>query len=157
VSQIGNDSGKKPFNYWVDYKYNSNHGYGNNYLDGGIMSKYNQTDNITTLQGLDDGARMNSGHTWRIPTAEELMALVNAVNIAWDTDYQGSGIAGLVCTDKTDSSKVLFFPSSGWAGQGSVRGSTDSCFCWSSSILEEGPDTTDPIIRARSLCCYYSE
>ena len=50
-----------------------------------------------------------------MPTTSEFAALGAAVNSAWTEDYQSSGIAGLVLTDKNDSSKVLFFPAAGFA------------------------------------------
>jgi hypothetical protein len=48
-----------------------------------------------------------------MPTAEELKEFKNAINVEWTSNYQESGIAGVICTDKTDSSKVLFFPMGG--------------------------------------------
>ena len=55
-----------------------------------------------------------------MPTTAEFQALGAAVNTTWTADYQGSGVAGLVCTDKTDSSKTLFFPACGSCYDGSV-------------------------------------
>lgn len=54
-----------------------------------------------------------------MPTTDEYAALGAAINTVWTTDYQGSGVAGLVCTDKTDSSKTLFFPACGRCNDGS--------------------------------------
>ena len=69
-----------------------------------------------------------------MPTTAEFEALGNAVNTAWTASYQGSGVAGLVCTDKTDSSKVLFFPAAGFCNNGSVfRVGSDGDY-WSSSL-----------------------
>ena len=56
-----------------------------------------------------------------MPTVSEYLALGNAVTTAWTADYQSSGVAGMICTDKTDSSKVLFFPACGYFGYGSVN------------------------------------
>ena len=88
---------------------------------------------VPELNGGDDAARVNWGGDWRMPTVAEFQALSAAVNTAWTDDYQSSGIAGLVCTDKTDSSKVLFFPAAGGARRGSVEDVGIAGYYWSSS------------------------
>jgi uncharacterized protein (TIGR02145 family) len=101
------------------------------------MTKYNSTDGKTVLDPSDDGAIANWGGQWRMPTKDEYVALGNAVNTAWTASYQGSGVAGLVCTDKTDSSKVLFFPAAGNCSNGSVRRVGSDCNYWSSSLYND--------------------
>jgi hypothetical protein len=70
-----------------------------------------------------------------MPTTAEFQALGNAVNTAWTTDYQGSGVSGLVLTDKTDNTKELFFPAAGHCNNGSVYNVGDNGLFWSSSLL----------------------
>lgn len=112
ADQVGNGEDQKAFS-WADYKWTE---------DGGsTMTKYNETDSKTVLEAADDAVRANWGGSWRMPTTAELQALGDAVNTAWTTDYQGSGVAGLVCTDKNDSSKVLFFPAVGICSDGGVE------------------------------------
>lgn len=100
-------------------------------------TKYNSTDELTTLESTDDAATVNMGNSWRMPTTTELQALGEAVNTEWTADYQGSGVAGLICTDKTDSSKVLFFPACGMASDDSVS-YIENAACWSSTLIQEG-------------------
>lgn len=111
IDQIGSGQGKKYFS-GSDYKYSS----------GGMietsMVKYNTSDNLTTLEDSDDGAKAYWGNDWRIPTKDEYDALLNATTTAWTSNYQGSGVSGYVLTDKTDSTKKLFFPAAGEANQG---------------------------------------
>lgn len=114
ADQVGSGEGQKYFG-WVDYKY------GNGTPDNSGFTKYNSTDGKTVLDTSDDAAQVAWGGSWRMPTVDEFRALGNAVNTAWTADYQGSGVKGLVCTDKTDSSKVLFFPAAGYCYNGSVR------------------------------------
>ena len=122
AAQVGTD---KNFS-WADYKYTN---------DGGsTMSKYNSSDGLTTLQASDDALVANWGGSWRMPTTAEFQALGNAVNTAWTADYQGSGVAGLICTDNNDSSKVLFFPAAGFCDDGGVYGVGNSGYYWSSSL-----------------------
>ena len=101
-----------------------------------FSGNYNDLTNKPTIPALpgDDAARANWGGDWRMPTSAEFQALGNAVNTAWTANYQGSGVAGLVCTDKTDSSKTLFFPATGDCDNGSVRSVGRFGNYWSSSL-----------------------
>lgn len=128
--QVGSGEGQKYFD-WADYK----HGNGTSSPGATGMTKYNATDGLTTLEAVDDAAVANWGGSWRMPTTAEFQALGNAVNTAWTADYQGSGVAGLVCTDKTDSSKTLFFPAAGACSDGRVLGSVG--YYWSSSLYTD--------------------
>ena len=129
ASQVGMGEGKKQF-VWVDYKY----GNGANTPGASDMTKYNSTDGKTVLDLEDDAARVNWGGSWRMPTTEEYVALGAAVNSAWTSNYNDSGIAGLVLTDKTDSSKELFFPASGYCYGGSYGNRGLIGQYWSSSL-----------------------
>ena len=128
ADQIGCEDGKKCFLYWGDYKYSE----GGAASDYGTMTKYNDEDNLTTLQPSDDAVTAAWGGNWRMPTKEEFQTLITATTSAWTYDYEGSGVAGVVRTDKTDSSKVLFFPACGCAYDGKV--SDGDAAVWSSSL-----------------------
>jgi hypothetical protein len=127
AEQVGSGEGKKAFN-WDDYKY------GNGTSNPGAtgMSKYNAADGKTVLESSDDAVTAAWGDEWRMPTKDEFVTLGAAVNTAWTNDYQGSGVSGLVCTDKTDSSKVLFFPVAGYCNNG--RTYLVGGYYWSSSL-----------------------
>ena len=129
AAQVGSGEGQKYFG-WADYKY----GNGTSSPGATGMTKYNATDGLTTLEAVDDAAVANWGGSWRMPTTAEFQALGNALNTAWTADYQGSGVAGLICTDKTDSSKVLFFPAAGRCYNGSVGNVRSFGYYWSSSV-----------------------
>jgi uncharacterized protein (TIGR02145 family) len=130
-SDVGSQSTayKKPF-YWSDYKFDKSN-------DGEVagLTKYNASDHKTVLDLCDDAALANWGEGWRMPTTAEFQALGNAVNTAWTASYQGSGVAGLVCTDKTNSSKVLFFPAAGVCDSDSVYRIGSIGYYWSSSLF----------------------
>ena len=140
ASQVGSGEGQKYFG-WEDYKWTE---------DGGsTMSKYtcsgssgsgsgsgsgSEGDGLCELQPSDDAVTAAWGGSWRMPTTDEYAALGAAVNSAWTADYQGSGVAGLVCTDKTDSSKVLFFPACGHCINDGVYNVGSHGYYWSSSL-----------------------
>lgn len=130
ADQVGSGEGQKYF-VWADYKY----GNGTSSPGDTGMTKYNSTDGKTVLEASDDAARANWGGSWRIPTTEEFKALGNAVNTAWTNDYQSTGVSGLVLTDKTDSSKVLFFPAAGDCYGGRVNYVGSFGIYWSSSVI----------------------
>ena len=127
--QVGTGEGQKYFG-WEDYKYND----GTTSPTEANMTKYNSTDGLTTLQLSDDGVNAAWGGAWRMPTTDEFVALGAATTTAWTADYMGSGVAGMIVTDKTDSSKVLFFPAAGFALNGSMVGVGSGGCYWSSSL-----------------------
>lgn len=129
ADQVGSGAGQKYFG-WVDYKY----GNGTSSPGAAGMTKYNATDGKTVLEAADDAVRDNWGGSWRMPTTEEYVALHNAVNATWTADYQGSGIAGVIYTDKTDSSKTLFFPATGGCFNGNITSVGNYGYYWSSSL-----------------------
>jgi len=111
----------------------------NVYYSDGSYTKYNSGDNLVTLQSGDDAVTAAWGGNWRMPTVSEWQALGEAVDngdvtSAWTADYQGSGVSGLVLTDKTDSSKVLFFPAAGNCSYGRVYNVGSYGRYWSSSL-----------------------
>ena len=116
AEQCGSGEGQKYFG-WRDYKY------GNGTSEPGStgMTKYNAADGLLTLEASDDAVHVAWGGKWRMPTTAETAALGAAVTTAWTSNYEGSGVAGMVCTDKTDSSKVLFVPAAGACSNGSVN------------------------------------
>ena len=129
AEQVGSGEGQKYFG-WADYKY----GNGTSSPGATGMTKYNSTDGKTVLDLSDDAARANMGGLWRMPTTAEYAALGTATTSAWTSDYQGSGVSGLVLTDTTDSSKVLFFPAARGCRNGSAIIDGSHGNSWSSSV-----------------------
>lgn len=110
----------------------------NVYYSDGSYTKYNSGDGLITLESIDDAVTVAWGGNWRMPTEFEWQALGEAVNSTWTADYQGSGVSGLVLTDKEDSSKVLFFPAAGLCDEGIVYYVGSRGYCWSSSLNADG-------------------
>ena len=112
---------------WEDYKFNPSG-------DGTTFTKYNSTDEKTYLDTEDDAAASAWGSDWRVPSTSELQTLSQAVNVSWTSDYEDSGVSGLILTDKEDSSKVLFLPVTGVCNDGSIIDGTTTGFYWSKSL-----------------------
>jgi uncharacterized protein (TIGR02145 family) len=125
ADQVGSGEGQKYFG-WADYKYCSGAG-----TSSSAITKYNSSDGKTVLEAADDAAVANWGGSWRMPTTAEFQALGSAVNTAWT---QVNNVYGILCIDKTDSSKTLFFPAAGCCYNGSVGSVGVYGFYWSSSL-----------------------
>ena len=123
---------------WEDYELGDGTYHGN----PENMTKYNETDGLTTLQAVDNAVMQELGGNWKMPTVTEWQTLMSSVDSAWTDDYQGSEIAGLVCTDKTDSTKVLFFPAAGYCESGPPSQGF-SCGFWCDSL------NTQDVTRAK--------
>ena len=126
AEQVGRDEGQKYFG-WADYKY----GNGTSSQDATGMTKYNETDGKTVLDAVDDAAVANWGGSWRMPTTAEFKALGAAVNTTWT---QVNDVYGILCTDKTDESKTLFFPATGSCNNGCQYAGSYGNY-WSSSLF----------------------
>ena len=98
------------------------------------LTKYNDSDSKTVLEPLDDAVTFNMGIGWRIPTRDELKVLIDSTTSKWVTDYQGSGVNGMLFTDKKNNTKVLFFPAAGSCFNGSVLNVGSYGDYWSSSL-----------------------
>jgi uncharacterized protein (TIGR02145 family) len=128
------ENGEKQFN-WNNYKYGTcDH-----------LTKYNNADNKIVLEPIDDAATFNMGIGWRMPTREEFKTLVDSTTRKWVTNYKGSGVNGMLFTDKKDNAKTLFFPAVGRCGNDSVYDVGSYGYYWPSSL------STSNVIYGRNL------
>ena len=152
AEQVGSSSGKKAFG-WTDYKYNND----GSDPDESDMSKYNPTDGKITLDLEDDAARVNMGGNWRMPTKSELMSLKDATDYEWVSDYNNTGVAGLLLTSKEDSTKKLFFPASGQCTNGNIRYADSQVFVQSNSIFNKNAISFSGILANNSTYAIMTE
>jgi len=118
--------------------------------DGGEYSKYNSTDNKMTLELADDAANIVMGGDWHMPTSAQCAELLNNTTSSWTTDYNGTGVAGMIFTSNNGNS--IFFPA---AGVVVVRGSVGQgewFYVWSSSRYSGSWDAWD--LGGNSGGCY---
>lgn len=81
-------------------------------------SKYNDKDNKTTLEPIDDVACVKWGDSWRMPTADEAKELIN--DCTWEftilNDVRGYNVIG-------PNGNSIFLPAASWKGDaGSING-----------------------------------
>lgn len=95
-----------------------------------------EPDNKTVLDPEDDVAHVLLGDKWRIPTLEEKNELINNCSLTWTSNYNGTGVAGMIVTSKMTgfTDKSIFLPASGSRSGTSINGFGTNCNYWSSSL-----------------------
>ena len=117
----------KKFN-WGDYKFSVNG-------SSDKFTKYNSTDRKAVLDLCDDAAQANMGGKWHMPTVEQFRELKSNTISDWVTNYNCSGVNGILFTSKSDASKKLFFPACGFLGNGTSSYTCRFGYFSSSSIF----------------------
>ena len=64
----------------------------------------------------DDAAHIHMGGKWHMPTVEQIRELMHNTESTWVSNYNGSGLNGRLFISKSDESKKLFLPASGYLG-----------------------------------------
>ena len=111
---------------WRDYKFSK--------CGSNKFIKYNDTDGKKVLDLCDDAAHTHMGGKWHMPTIEQIRELKSNTISDWVTNYNGSGVNGILFTSKSDTSKKLFFPASGCVSNFVSESAGKVCYYWSSSI-----------------------
>lgn len=99
------------------------------------FTKYNDSDNLLTLQSEDDGANKEYSKM-RMPTKEECQELLDNTTIKFVENYMESGMNGGIFTS-TKNGKSIFVPAAGGVGVGMVSGLGLGGGFWSSSLYTE--------------------
>ena len=93
------------------------------------------------------------GGKWRMPTEAEFQALLSSTINEWVYNYQGSEVSGRLFTDKTDSSKKLFFPTVGTCFSGIVYNVGTVSYYWLSSNIVHNFQNSGCLYLDRSFYC----
>ena len=99
--------------------------------------KYYTSYGKQVLDPIDDAATVNWGKGYMMPTKEEFKNLVKSTTHKWIGNYQGSGVNGILFTDKIENSKVLFFPASGYCYKNRLEHVHKCCAYWTSSTTSK--------------------
>lgn len=106
------------------------------------LTKYNNTDNKMTLDLEDDAANVVMGGDWHMPTSAQCAELLDNTRSSWTTNYNGTGVAGMIFTSNNNGNSI-FFPAAGVvADRGSV-GQGGWFSIWSSSRGSDSWDAWD--------------
>ena len=147
--------GKTGYN-WANYPFMEA-----GYADEKHITKYNSIDGkkkFADYNYVDDAARQRWGGTWRIPTNDEFYWLIIRNNSEWKTNYLGTGINGLLVSDKDDPDRCIFFPAAGWLRESPVAGynpyaGSEGCY-WASERLDTGRPEKDRNFEYDAYCLY---
>ena len=84
---------------------------------------------------VDDAARANWGGNWRTPTDAEWTWLRTNCQWDWQTDYNGTGVKGMLVTSNVNGNQI-FLPATGY--RANTDGISDGSFgsYWSNSVYE---------------------
>ena len=109
---------------------------GASYYDTSALTTWN-TAHLTTnvLNTSVDAAYVHTNGKAKMPTLDQMKELLSGTNNEWTTI---NGVAGRKFTNKTDSSKYIFIPSTGYFYNGSRRGNGSNGYVWSSSVGTSG-------------------
>ena len=97
-------------------------------------TSYGFTDNLTTLEAIDDAAAQKLGDGARMPTKEDWEELIANTTAEWTTL---NGVAGRKFTAANGNS--LFLPAAGCRWDGELGHAGGHGFYWSSSLLADYP------------------
>lgn len=124
----GETTTKEVYN-WSTYTYcNGSYNTLTKYCDNSSYGYNGFTDNLTTLQAVDDAATAALGNGARMPTADEWRELINTTTVEWT---QMNGVGGRKFT--AANGNTLFLPAAGyrWGSELDLAGSYG--YYWSSS------------------------
>ena len=109
------------FCWYTNYKFGGS--------SGNECTKYNATDNLTTLEKEDDAAYVNWGPLCRMPSKEEMSQIISTsseyTSLAWEY--------GLKITSKTNG-RTLFLPNSVYYANDEKYPKSDECYLWTSDV-----------------------
>lgn len=97
----------------------------------------NPLDNKTVLDPEDDAATANWGGDWRMPTDAEWTEMFLRCAYTWDSNYNGTGIAGIVITAGNGNS--IFLPAAGLRDNTKLVDAGSGGSYWSSSLTTGMP------------------
>lgn len=142
-NQVGSGSGQKIFDK-DNGSYDSNFESYYKYCDydsvneWAYFTKYNSTDNKTTLDATDDAAAAAWGGNWRMPTKAEFESLIENTSQEWsygDEDYNNTGVAGLMFGTYDEHDEfvpLLFFPEIGYYDETDLN--DNAAYYWSKTV-----------------------
>ena len=117
---------------WESYKYGD--GFNGTLTKYCTNREYGTVDNKLTLDLEDDAARVNMGGDWKMPTHALIEELAKETNSEWVPGYNGTNINGRKFISRTDPSKYIFIPASGYRLGSSFYIRDYNAYVWSSSL-----------------------
>ena len=111
----------KSYYDWSTYKWGSS---------SSNLSKYNYSDNKTTLDAADDAATVNWGAPCRMPDSSDFQELYSKCDWSWKSSYNGT--SGYLVTGPNGN--TIFFPASGYRYDDDLDRHGSYGYYWSRSL-----------------------
>lgn len=89
--------------------------------------------NGVLAKGYDVAYKTTNGAA-RMPTQTEFQELLNNTKYEWFNNFDSTGVNGMKFTSKTDTSKYIFIPASGYRSDSSFQNQGEYGDVWSSSL-----------------------
>lgn len=125
------ETSSKEIYEWTNYIYsNGSSTTLTKYCDNPDLGNNGFTDNLTTLEAIDDAATTNWGVGWRMPTMEEFTELYDNCTQEWTTQ---NGINGRTFTGPNGNS--IFLPAAGRRENGDILYVGSNGIYWSNSLV----------------------
>ena len=144
-----NVGASNPQDYGLYFAWGETTGYTAEQVKSGERSfgpgSYKAASISTNLTLEQDAAHIYMGGKWRMPTQEEYRELLDNCEVTWTTDYNSTGIAGIVFTSNVNGNSV-FFPASGYCFYSSVDDVGKYGYYWAASWY----------LPAKSLYLYFN-
>ena len=111
------------------------------------------TDNLTTLESIDDAATANWGNNWRMPTSAEMQELLDNCTWTWTTQNEVSGYM-ITSTVEGYTDKSIFIPAAGYKDNtGTLYSKNEDGYYWSNSLNADYLEWGDPSNADCLLIC----
>ncbi len=119
---------------WGNYKYGT----------ANEQTRYNSTDNLTTLEPEDDAATVNWGADCHMPTCAQQEELDKNCDTYWETQTNSEGVSVHVIkmVSKKDESKFIYLPATGYYTEQGILGKDALGKYWSSSLYNSNLSET---------------
>gem|GEM_PF-2008790 len=103
--------------------------------DGFSTNPQREVDSDNNLKPEYDAAHVNLGGDWRMPTSAEMQELINNCTATWTTNYNGTGVSGMIFTGKKTGykDKSIFIPAAGYSQYDDLIGTGGTGCFWTSS------------------------
>jgi len=138
VSSTGERMSSSPFNYESCPTFDK---------DKAALLSAGYIDSTTNLVAAHDAATAHLGAPWRMPTSDEIKALVSNCTTTWITT---NGVSGRLVTGQgAYANRSIFLPAAGFGNDSDLSRPGSVGFCWSSTPASE--DSPDPLTGATSL------
>ena len=89
----------------------------------------------------DDAAREAYGEAWSIPTPSDFQDLLDETDWEYIEDYEDSGVSGMKFTNRTDPSKFIFLPLTGYKDESGLFDEDWSGDYWANSLFDKSSDS----------------